>query len=144
LRTISQSDLTTRLRLAIARTARRLRQEGGGELSPSLASALATIDRHGPITPSALADRERIQRPTVTRVVARLEELELVARVADPEDRRSYLVSASDEGRALLKRQRRRKDAYLAAQLRDLPPEERETLARAVTILERLLEDRGA
>jgi DNA-binding MarR family transcriptional regulator len=144
LRTISQSDLTTRLRLAIARTARRLRQEGGGELSPSLASALASIDRHGPITPSTLADRERIQRPTVTRVVARLEELELVARVADPSDRRSYLVSASDEGRALLKRQRRRKDAYLAAQLRDLPAEERETLARAVTILERLLEDRSA
>ena len=74
MRTISQADLAVRLRLVIARTARRLRQEAGEELSPSQGAALATIGRHGPITPSELAVRERIQRPTATRVIARLEE----------------------------------------------------------------------
>src|SRR3954447_1838729 len=68
MRTSSQADLAVRLRLAIARTARRLRQEAEGELSPSQGAALATIDRHGPLTPSELAARERIQRPTATRV----------------------------------------------------------------------------
>ena len=63
---ITQADLAVRLRLVIARTARRLRQEAGEELSPSQAAALATIDRHGPLTPSELAIRERIQRPTAT------------------------------------------------------------------------------
>ena len=91
MRTSSQADLAVRLRLAIARTARRLRQEAGGELSPSQAAALATIDRHGPLTPSELAARERIQRPTATRLIARLHEAGLVDRAADPEDGRSSL-----------------------------------------------------
>src|SRR5215216_1746811 len=89
MRTITQADLAVRLRLAIARTARRLRQEAGAELSPSQTAALATIDRHGPLTPSELAVRERIQRPTVTRIVARLEEGGLVQRTRDPQDGRS-------------------------------------------------------
>ena len=71
MRTTSQADLAVRLRLVISRTARRLRQEAGGELSPSRSAALATIDRHGPLTPSELAGRERIQRPTATRLIAR-------------------------------------------------------------------------
>ena len=62
-----------RLRLAITRTARRLRQEAGPELSPSQASALATVERHEPLTPSELAERERVKRPTATRVIANLE-----------------------------------------------------------------------
>ena len=79
MRTISPTDLAARLRLGITRHGRRLRQEAGGLLSPSQIAALATIERHGPLTPSELAQRERIQRPTVTRVLARLEEAGLVA-----------------------------------------------------------------
>ena len=71
--------------LSITRTARRLRQEAGTGLGPSQVSALATIERHGPLTPSELAEIERIQRPTATRIVARLEEAELVERVVDPD-----------------------------------------------------------
>ena len=93
MRTISQADLAVRLRLVIARTARRLRQEAGEELSPSQVAALATIDRHGPLTPSELAGRERVQRPTATRVIARLEEAGLVDRTQDPADRRSFVVA---------------------------------------------------
>src|SRR4051794_31645003 len=90
--------LPARLRLAIARTARRLRQEAGGGLSPSLNAALATVERHGPLTPSELAERERVQRPTITRVVAKLEEAGLVERTADPVDRRSALIAVTPEG----------------------------------------------
>jgi DNA-binding MarR family transcriptional regulator len=135
------TDLPTRLRLSIARTARRLRQEGGGELSPSLSAALATIARHGPLTPSELAARERIQRPTATKILARLEAPGLVARTADPLDRRSSFVAVTPEGHAVLAEQRTRKDAYLARRLRTLPAEDRATLRRAADILERLLED---
>jgi DNA-binding MarR family transcriptional regulator len=142
-RTTTQADLAVRLRLAIARTARRLRQEAGEELSPSQTAALATIDRHGPLTPSELAARERIQRPTVTRVVARLEEAGLVQRTRDPQDGRSSLVALSAAGRELLARGRTRKNAYLARRLRELDAEERATLQRAAAILERLLEEEG-
>ena len=143
MRTIDQADVAARLRLAIARTARRLRQEAGEELSPSQTTALATIDRHGPLTPIELAVRERIQRPTVTRIVARLEERGLVQRARDPQDGRSSLVALTSEGRDLLARGRTRKDAYLARRLRELDAQERATLQRAAAILERLLEEEG-
>ena len=144
MRTTTQADLAVRLRLAIARTARRLRQEAGEELSPSQAAALVTIDRHGPLTPSELAARERIQRPTATRVIARLEEMGLVDRTQDPVDRRSFVVALTPAGRDLLARVRTRKDAYLARRLRDLDADERATLDRAAAILERVLEEAGA
>jgi DNA-binding MarR family transcriptional regulator len=144
MQTISQADLAVRLRLVIARTARRLRQEAGEDLSPSQAAALATIDRHGPLTPSELAGRERIQRPTATRLIARLLEVGLVDRTQDPVDRRSFVVALTPAGRALLARVRIRKDAYLARRLRDLDAGERATLDRAAAILERVLEEAGA
>ena len=144
MRTISQADLAVRLRLVIARTARRLRQEAAEELSPSQGAALATIDCHGPLTPSELAVRERIQRPTATRVIARLEEMGLVDRTQDPVDRRSFVVALTPAGRNLLERVRTRKNAYLARRLRDLDADERATLDRAAAILERVLEEAGA
>lgn len=142
MRTISATrpDLAGHLRHTITRVARRLRQEAGSELSPSLTAALSTIERHGPITPSELANRERIQRPTVTRVVARLEQAGLIARTADLYDRRSSLLAVTDDGRALLDALRTRKTAFLAERLEALTPDERATLERAADILERVLE----
>jgi DNA-binding MarR family transcriptional regulator len=134
------SELPARLRLVITRTARRLRQEAGSELGPSQAAALSTIERHGPLTPSELARIERIQRPTATRIVARLEGEGLVERVADPADGRSFTVSATAAGAALMRRLRTRKNAYLARRLRGLGSEELEALARAAEILEGLFE----
>jgi DNA-binding MarR family transcriptional regulator len=124
--------------MTIARTARRLRQEAGTDLSPSLTSALATIDRHGPLTPSELAARERVQRPTATRLLARLEESALVVRTPDPQDRRSSLLAITPEGHALMEAMRTRKTAFLVARLEALSPEERDTLARAADILDRV------
>ena len=123
--------------------ARRMRQEAGAGLSPSLTAALVTIERHGPLTPSELAQRERVQRPTVTRVLARLEEAGLVDRAADPHDRRSSLLSVSDDGRALLASARARKDAFLARRIDALEPADREALERAASIMERMLEEGG-
>jgi DNA-binding MarR family transcriptional regulator len=137
------TGLAGRLQLVLARTARRLRQEAGADLSPSLSSALASIDRHGPLTPSELAACERVQRPTVTRVVGRLEELGLVARSPDPSDGRSSLIAPTPEGRALLRRLRTRKSQYLARRLSGLDADELATLERAATILERMLDEDG-
>jgi len=137
---VTVPDLASRLRLDISRMARRLRQEAGAELSPSQTAALATIERHGPLTPSELAERERVQRPTVTRVLARLEEAGLVERAADPQDRRCSLVSISAEGRELLAAIRARKNAFLARRIDALDAADRETLERAAAILERMLE----
>jgi DNA-binding MarR family transcriptional regulator len=133
-------ELAARLRLAITRTARRLRQESGTDMGPSQVAALATIERHGPLAPSELAERERIKRPTATRVLARLAEAGLVERIPDPADGRSAIVSVSSEGRALLRRLRQRKTAYLASRMRELPPGDREALARATEVLEAILE----
>jgi DNA-binding MarR family transcriptional regulator len=139
------AEIAARLRLAVVRTSRRLRQdanaaEGEGGLSPTLNAALATISNHGPLTPSELAERERVQRPTATRIVASLVERGLVTRTPDPSDGRGFLVAPTAEGRALLKRLRGRKNAYLAKRMRELDAEEVATLERAAEILERVLD----
>ena len=139
--TTTNADLAARLRLSVTRTARRLRQEAGTDLSPSLQAALATIERHGPLTPSELAAAERVQRPTATRVAARLEEQGLIERTGDPADRRVSLLSVTRDGRELLRRLRARKNVYLARRLRDLPAEDLAALERAADVLERMLED---
>jgi DNA-binding MarR family transcriptional regulator len=133
-------EVAARLRLVITRTARRLRQEAGTELSPSQTAALATIERHGPLTPSELAELERVQRPTATRIVARLEDEALVERTTDPGDGRSFTVAATPRGRVLMGKLRTRKNAYLARRLRGLDDADLATLERAAEILERLLE----
>jgi DNA-binding MarR family transcriptional regulator len=140
------AETAARLRFAIVRTARRLRQEAAGagtELSPTAASTLATVERHGPLTPSELAEIERIKRPTATRILRVLLEAGLVDRAPDPDDRRSALVSVNAAGRERLRRLRGRKNAYLARRMRDLPPDDVEALDRAAEILEQMLEGDG-
>jgi DNA-binding MarR family transcriptional regulator len=135
------TEAAARLRLVIVRTARRLRQEAGGELSPTLIAALASIDRLGPLTPSELADVERVKRPTATRVAAALEREGLIERAADPNDGRACLLSTSPQGKALIKRVRSRKNAYISKRLLKLGDDDVETLERAAEVLERMLED---
>jgi DNA-binding MarR family transcriptional regulator len=137
----SVPDLADHVRLTVVRTARRLRQEAGGELSPSLTAALSTVERHGPMTPGEVAARERIQRPTVTRALARLEEQGLIERMPDVRDGRSSLVTVTAAGRELLAELRTRKTAFLADRIERLGTEDRETLDRAADILERMLDE---
>ncbi len=137
------TDLAARLRMAVVRTSRRLRQEAAGsrtDLTPTAVSALATVERHGPLTPSELAAIERIKRPTATRILRVLEEAGLVDRARDPSDGRSSLLSVNPAGRERLRRLRGRKNAYLARRMRDLPSEDLHTLERAAAILEQMLE----
>src|SRR4051794_24684896 len=141
MQTTSAIDLAHRLRPVLTRLARRMRQEASGDLSPTQGAALATIDCHGPLTPSELAARERIQRPTATRVLSRLEEAGLVARTADPADRRSSLIASTASGHALLAEVRSRKDLYLAERLERLSPEDLGARGRAAGLLERVLDE---
>ncbi|MGZ8666619.1 MAG: MarR family winged helix-turn-helix transcriptional regulator [Solirubrobacterales bacterium] len=138
------SSSAARLRLAITRAARRLRQEAPANLTPTSAAALATVERHGPLTPSELAKIERVKRPTATRTLRHLAELGLVDRTPDPADGRSALVSVTPAGRERLRRLRGRKNAYLARRMREMPEDDVRTLERAAEILEHMLEgDRG-
>jgi DNA-binding MarR family transcriptional regulator len=139
----SLTDSAAKLRMAIVRTARVLRQEGAAEasgLTPTSTAALATIERHGPLTPSELARIERVKRPTITRTLGCLEREGLIERTADPTDRRSALVTINGAGRERLRRLRGRKNAYLARRMRDLSAADVETLERAAEILDRMRE----
>jgi DNA-binding MarR family transcriptional regulator len=127
----------------VTRTARRLRQESDSALSPTQTAALATIERHGPLTPSELASIEGVQRPTISRVAARLVEAGLVERLPDELDRRGARLRVTAEGRRRLRAVRSRKTAYLAERIERLGPEERELLVQASELLERLLEEDG-
>jgi DNA-binding MarR family transcriptional regulator len=135
-----REELAPRLRWTITRLARRLRQEAGTDLGPSQVAALATIERHGPLSPSEVAKVERVKRPTATRIVRHLEEGGLVERVKDPEDGRGSILSITAAGRSHLKRLRARKTAYLATRLDRLPAADRRTLERAAELLEGMLE----
>jgi len=139
----SGPELASRLRLAITRTARRLRQDAGPGLSPTQASALSTIERVGPLTPSELARIEQVQRPTISRVSARLGQAGLIERMPDELDGRGARLHVTPEGRRTLRALRSRKTAYLAERLERLDPEEQAILAQASELLERMLEDGG-
>src|SRR4029077_5258719 len=109
-------------------------------LTPTAAAALATVERHGPLTPRELAEIERVNRPTATRTLRRLGEAGMVERAPDPEDGRSALVSITAIGRERLRRLRGRKNAYRARRMRAWRPADVETLERAAAILEEILE----
>lgn len=127
-----------RLRLAVTRTARVLRREAGGRLSPTALSALAAIERRGPLTPARLADIESVKRPTVTRIAAHLVDEGMVGRTRDADDGRSVLLEVSEAGREYLAERRHAKSAYLADLLAGLPSEDVSVLSRAADILEEL------
>ena len=135
---VDATALAARLRLAVTRLARRLRQEAEAGVTPSMLSALSSAERQGSLTMRDLCHAEQVQPPTMTRIVAALVEAGLVVREQDPADGRVAWVTVTTEGRRLLERSRRRKEAYLAKSLRSLEPEELRTLEAAAQILERL------
>jgi DNA-binding MarR family transcriptional regulator len=131
--------LASELRTTVMRLARRLRnQRTDDSLSLSQLAALGTLSRHGALTPSELAAHERVQPPSMTRLLAKLEDAGLVTRTAHPTDGRQVLVAVSTEGLARIKADRRQRDAWLAQRMRDLPVEDLEVLRRAAAVLGRL------
>jgi DNA-binding MarR family transcriptional regulator len=137
-RTEVDLELAARLRLVVARLARQLRQQSGSGLSPSQHSALVTIELAGPLALGDLAAAEQVSPPTVTKVVARLEDDGLVRREVDDADRRVVRASITPEGRRRLEHSRSRRNAWLARQLRDLEADDIAALERAVAVLERM------
>lgn len=132
-------DLAPALRMAVMRLARRLRLEDtAADATISQLSALAVIEKHGPIGIGDLAARERVQPPTMTRMVTNLESLGLIDRAGDARDRRVVRVAITAAGSEALADSRRRRTAFLAANVRTLPETERRALLRALPILERL------
>lgn len=140
--TASEAELASRLRLAVTRLGRRLRTQLPGELSPSQLATLASVERLGPLTLGELSGAERVKPPTMTKIVACLEEQGLVSRTVDQTDRRVARVEATPAGLAFLDESRQQKDAYLAQRLRALSDPDRAALEQAAGILERILEDR--
>lgn len=129
-------EMAARLRLSATRLARRLRQQADSGLTPSQLSALATISKVGPLTLGALADHERVAPPSITRVVAKLEEAGLVTREVDAVDRRVSRVTTTNAGEALLSQSRKRKNAWLAARIRELDAEQQAKLHAALDVLD--------
>ena len=141
--TRSDAGLATALRISVSRLARRLRAERleggvGRELSDTQFAALAALERHGAMTPGELAEHEKVQPPSMTRVMAVLEERALVMRAPHPTDRRQVRLTVTDSGREMVQQSRRLREAWLAVRLRELSPADRAALRAAAPILEKL------
>jgi DNA-binding MarR family transcriptional regulator len=139
----SDAGLATALRISVSRLARRLRAERVAlglqpDLSDTQLAALATLVRHGPMTPGELAEHEKVQPPSMTRVIAVLEERSLVMRAPHTTDRRQVVLTVTAGGRELVYQARRLREAWLARRLRELSPQERAALRAAAPILEKL------
>jgi DNA-binding MarR family transcriptional regulator len=137
----SETELAARLRLAVMRLSRRLRQQVAGGVTSSQVSALASVERLGTPTLGELATSEKVRPPSMTRIVVGLEEAGLVTRRIDPEDRRVARVMLTAEGRRVLQRSRSLRTAFLARRLRRLSDSERQALGELLGLLELLVEE---
>jgi DNA-binding MarR family transcriptional regulator len=138
-RRVTASQLAEQLGAAITRFNRRLRQTRPmGELTQNQISVLSSLELAGALTPRELSDDQRVQPPTMTKVLAKLEERGLIQRTPHPTDGRQVLLSATGSGRAALLEQRRVAAEWLTRRLAGLPAEDRETLVRAAEILDRI------
>ncbi len=143
IQTRSDAGLATALRISVSRLARRLRAERMAKgLEPGLSdtqlAALSALERHGAMTPGELADHEKVQPPSMTRVITVLEERGLVMRAPHASDRRQVVLTATEQGNAVVQQSRRLREAWLAKRLRELTPQERALLRQAAPILEKL------
>jgi DNA-binding MarR family transcriptional regulator len=137
--TTTDTALASELRTTVMRLARRLRnQRAETSLSLGQIATLGSLDRHGPMTPGELASHERVQPPSMTRILANLEVAGLVTRVPHATDRRQVVMDVSPAGKAMLRDDRRRRDAWLAQRMRDLSSDEREILRKAADVLDKL------
>ncbi len=131
--------LATQLRIAVMRLTRRLRAEKSDDtLTLTQLSALSTVAGRGPLSPTALAELERVQPPSMTRVIARLEQLGLVVRAPHESDRRQSVIAISAAGTQRIEADRQLRDVWLAHALERLPPEDRTRLREIVPLLDRL------
>lgn len=130
------------LSLAVVRLARQLRfRRVESTVTLSQLSALATLAKEGAMTPGALAVRERVRPPSMTRVIASLSDLGLVERTAHPADGRQVLVAVSQTGAELVDNERQASQEWLSKRLATLAPEDRDVLLRAADLMTALVDD---
>jgi len=136
----SNAALASALRPAVLRLARRLRQmrDESLELNSNQLSAMSVLLNQGDLPMGELAALEKVQPPSMTRIVNGLEARGLVARVASPSDGRQAVVTLTDAGRQVLMANRRRRDQWLTTRIALLEPEERDVLRKAVAILDKV------
>jgi DNA-binding MarR family transcriptional regulator len=132
-------DLAKTLREAIQRLNRRVRQARPvGDLTFGQLSALTSILLAGALTPRELADLERVQPPTMTKIVGKLEERGLVIRSPHPTDGRQVILAPTEEGRAIYAQFELQRNAWLSAHLEQLGPDDRAVLFRAAEIMQQV------
>ncbi|PKW14035.1 MarR family winged helix-turn-helix transcriptional regulator [Saccharopolyspora spinosa] len=134
-----ERTLASRLRLAVVRLNRRLRaQSTDSKITLSQLSALSCLHKTGAMTPGELAAKEGVQPPSMTRVIAALEDAGLVARRAHPTDGRQAIVELTEAGRARIDEEVSVRERWLDQQLVNLSEEERRVLSQAAEIIDRM------
>ncbi|WP_222262628.1 MarR family winged helix-turn-helix transcriptional regulator [Modestobacter marinus] len=137
--TLDTAALAHDLRLAVMRFSRRLRnQRVDTSVTLTHLAALSTLKRHGPMSPGELAGHERVQPPSMTRVVVALESKGLVTRTPHPTDGRQVVIDLTPAAEQLLGEEVRAREAWLTGQLQQLTAEERTVLREASTIMDKL------
>jgi DNA-binding MarR family transcriptional regulator len=135
----ADADLAVTLRIAVGRLARRIRAERAARGVPELSDTpLAALVRHAAMTPGELAEHEKVHPPSMTKVIAVLEERGLMVRVPHPTDKRQVALSATAAGRSLVEQVRRLREAWLARRLRELSAQERSALRAAAPVPDKL------
>ncbi|WP_305094052.1 MarR family winged helix-turn-helix transcriptional regulator [Prescottella sp. R16] len=134
--------LASDLSLAVVRLTRHLRgRRSEAKVSLTQLSALASLSAEGSMSPGALAAREKVQPPSMTRVIASLADLGLVDRAPHPTDGRQIVVSLSDAGRDLMVSETQAREAWMTEKLSHLTDADLATLRDAVTIITGLVEN---
>jgi DNA-binding MarR family transcriptional regulator len=137
--TLDTAALAHDLRLAVMRLSRRLRtQRVDTTVTLTHLAALSTLRRHGPMSPGELAAHERVQPPSMTRVVVALEGMGLVSRTPHPTDGRQVVISLTEAAETLLTDEARAREAWLTGQLQQLTPAERDVLREAAVLVDKL------
>lgn len=135
------STLASALRLSVVRLNRRLRsQRADNTVSLTQLAAMSTLDFHGPMSPGELAMHEKVQPPSMTRVIAGLEEKGMLTRRPHPTDGRQVIVELTEAGRELCRDEVRMREAWLSQKVDELDAEDREVIRRAVDVINRMVE----
>lgn len=133
------AELASQLRPALLRLTRIVRnQRVDTSVTLTQLSAMFTLRKHGPMSAGELAACEKVQPPSMTKVLANLEQRGLVRRDPHPTDGRQAIIAITEAGSSLLDSEQRSRNAWLSRQLDALTPDERALLQRVVPILEKL------
>lgn len=136
---MTTAELASSLRLSLLRAARRIRsQRVNTSATLSQLSALATVFKCGPLSAGEIAAIERVQPPSMTKILAALEASGWVERASHPDDRRQSIISITAAGRQLMAEETRARDEWLAERLVDFSAEDIQKLREAVDVLDRL------